>query len=85
MPIYSEPQVKAPNHNAFAANIVISFLRLDAQELIFSAQKYENMRQWHNGAAWLEHCLRSVIWIKTICKGRAYPGSAGPGIRRSIQ
>ena len=27
MPIYSEPQVKAPDHNAFAANIVISFLR----------------------------------------------------------
>ena len=31
-----------------------------AQELIFSAQKYENMRQWRNGAAWLEHCIRGT-------------------------
>ena len=29
MPIYSELQVKAPDPNAFAANTVINFLRLD--------------------------------------------------------
>ena len=21
-----------------------------------------------------------LIWIHTVCKGRAYPGSAGPGL-----
>ena len=35
VPIYSESQVKAPDHNAFAANIVINFL----QELIFFCAK----------------------------------------------
>ena len=27
------------------------------QELIFSAPKHENMCEWGNGAAWLEHCV----------------------------
>ena len=53
MPIYSDPQVKAPDYNAFAASTVINFL---AQELIFSAPKHENMCEWRNGAAWLEQC-----------------------------
>ena len=39
MPIYSEPQVKAPDHNAFAANIVISFLRLDGARTYFFCAK----------------------------------------------
>ena len=39
MPIYSEPQVKAPDHNAFAANIVIAFLRLDGARPYFFCAK----------------------------------------------
>ena len=67
MPIYSEPQVKAPDHNAFAANTVINFLRLMEQELIFSAPKNENMCKWRNGTAWLEHCDRYFRFpIRTI-------------------
>ena len=26
-----------------------------------------------------------LIWIYTVCKGRAYPGSAGPGLNASVQ
>ena len=48
MPIYSEPQVKAPDHNAFAANIVINFLCLDgARTYFFLRQK---MKICANGA-----------------------------------
>ena len=25
--------------------------------------------------------LSQMIWIQTVCKGRAYPGSAGQGLR----
>ena len=39
MPIYSEPQVKAPDHNVFAANIVISSLRLDGARPYFFRAK----------------------------------------------
>ena len=39
MPIYSEPQVKAPDHNTFAANIVINFLRLDSARTYFFCAK----------------------------------------------
>ena len=40
-----------------------------AQELIFSAQKYENMRHWRNGAAWLEHwvSLPNHIFPTSVC------------------
>ena len=56
MPIYSEQQVKAPDHNAFAANTVINFLHLDsARTYFFFAPKHENMCEWRNGTAWLEH------------------------------
>ena len=42
MPIYSEPQVKALDHNAFAANThytVINFLRLDGARTYFFCTK----------------------------------------------
>ena len=39
MPIYSEPQVKAPDHNAFAANTVVNFLRLDGARTYFFCVK----------------------------------------------
>ena len=39
MPIYSEPKVKAPDHNAFAANTVINFLRLDSARTYFFCAK----------------------------------------------
>ena len=39
MPVYSEPQVKAPNHNAFAASTVINFLRLDGARTYFFCAK----------------------------------------------
>ena len=35
MPIYSELQVKAPDHNAFAANTVMNFLRLNGPRTYF--------------------------------------------------
>ena len=28
-------------------------------------------------------CRSQLIWIYTVCKGRAYPGSSGPGLRCS--
>ena len=39
MPIYSEPQVKALDHNAFAANTVITILRLDGARTYFFCAK----------------------------------------------
>ena len=39
MPIYSEPQVKAPDLNAFAASTVINFLRLDDARTYFFCAK----------------------------------------------
>ena len=55
MPIYSEPQVNAADHNAFAANTIIHFLCLDGARTYFSAPKHENMPEWRSWAAWLEH------------------------------
>ena len=54
MPIYSEPQVKAPDHNTIAANTVINFLHLDgARTYFFCAKtwKYAQMEQCHS-LAW---------------------------------
>ena len=48
MPIYSEPQVKATNHNTFAAEIAINFLYQDGARTYFSAPKHENMREWRS-------------------------------------
>ena len=39
MPINSEPQVKALDHNAFAANTVINLLRLDGARTYFFCGK----------------------------------------------
>ena len=39
MPIYSEPQVKTPDDNAFSASIVINFLRLDGARTYFFCTK----------------------------------------------
>ena len=65
MPIYSEPQVKAPNHNAFAASIVINFLRLDGARTYFFLR--QNMKICANDAAWLEHWLCMPLYIHGIC------------------
>ena len=47
MPIYSEPQVEAPDHNAFAANIVISSAPGWRKNLFFLRK---NMKICANGA-----------------------------------
>ena len=47
MPIYSELQVKAPDHSAFAATIVINFLRLDGARTNFFLR--QNMKICANG------------------------------------
>ena len=57
IPIYSEPQVEAPDHNAFAANIVISSGPGWRKNLFFLRK---NMKICANGAAWLEHCWINV-------------------------
>ena len=64
VPIYSEPQVKAPvqpDHDAFAANIVINFLRLDGARTYFFLR--QNMKICANGTSWLEHCLPEKLQI----------------------
>ena len=70
MPIHSEPQVKAPDHNAFAANTVINFLCLDgARTYFFCAKtwKYARMAQWRS-LAWtlINHRPSSTIRLLTL-------------------
>ena len=52
MPVYSEPQVKAPDHNAFAVNCNKFSAPGWRKNLFFLRQ---NMKICTNGAAWLEH------------------------------
>ena len=63
MPIYSELQIKAPDHNAFAANIVINFLHLDGARTYFFLR--QNMKTCANGAM-AQPGLNTVYWTQNI-------------------
>ena len=85
MPIYSEPQVKAPNHNAFAANTVINFLCLNgARTYFFCAKtgKYAPMAQpgLNTDTAYGAKEDNRVFFPCCCATGVSFPGGASHGL-----